>query len=63
MKRAEAVGNVLLKESDTGLARTSVALVCQIMTVDKEFLTELASSLGRRVMERVDAGLSLALDL
>lgn len=63
LKRAEALGNVLLREADTGLGRPSVALVCQVLTVDKEFLTELAGSLPRRVLERIDAGLVLALDL
>lgn len=63
LKRAEAIGNVLLREADTGLRRASVALVCQVMTVDKDFLTELVGSLPRRVLERVDAGLMLALDL
>jgi hypothetical protein len=35
----------------------------KVMTVDKDFLTELVGSLPRRLLERVDAGLMLALDL
>ncbi len=63
LKRAEAIGNVLLHASATGLRRDSVALVCQVITVDKELFTELAGSLPRRVQTRVDSGLKLALDL
>jgi mRNA interferase MazF len=63
LKRAEAIGNVLLREADTGLQRPSVALVCQVMTVDKEFLTDFAGSLPRRALARLDEGLRLALDL
>lgn len=63
LRRAEAIGNPLLKKKDAGLSRDSVALVCQVLTVDKECLTELVTSLSRRSMERVDIGLKLALDL
>jgi mRNA interferase MazF len=63
LKRAEAIGNVLLRASETGLRRDSVALVCQVMTVDKEFFTDLVGSLPRRVQPRIDSGLKLALDL
>lgn len=63
LKRAQAAGNLLLAQGDSGLGRPCVALVCQVMTVDKELLTEVVSSLPRRVLARVDAGLRLALDL
>jgi mRNA interferase MazF len=63
LQRAEAIGNVLLRPGETGLRRDSVALVCQVMTVDKEFLDDLAGSLPRRALARIDEGLKLALDL
>ena len=63
LRRAQAAGNVLLAEADTGLPRASVALVCQVMTVDKEFLIELVGSVPRRALQAVDLGLRLALDL
>lgn len=63
MRRGQAMGNVALKSADTGLDKPSVALVCQVLTIDKRLLTELAGSLPRRVMQSVDAGLKLALDL
>jgi mRNA interferase MazF len=63
LERAKAVGNVLLESAESGLRRDSVALVCQLLTVDKTFLDELIGSLSRRTMQLVDAGLRLALDL
>lgn len=63
LRRAEAVGNVLLREKDSGLRRDSVAMICQVMTVDRDSLTEPAGNLPRRIQERIDAGLKLALDL
>ena len=63
LQRALAVGNVLLARSETGLRKESVALVCQVLTLDKDFLDELVGSLSRRSLQAVDAGLRLALDL
>lgn len=61
--RAHALGNVRLRSADSGLSRDSVVLVCQVMTVDKYFLTELAGAVPRRVMRAIEEGLRLALDL
>jgi mRNA interferase MazF len=63
LRRARAMGNVHLAPSDTGLPKPSVALVCQVMTIDKDFLSELVGSLSRPVLRAVDAGLKLALSL
>ncbi len=61
--RAEAVGNVLLPTAASGLRKESVALVCQVITLDKGLLTERVAVLSRRVMQALDDGLRLALDL
>lgn len=61
--RARAMGNVLLTSADAGLPRDSVVLVCQVMTVDKHFLTELVGALPRRALRLIEDGLRLALDL
>jgi mRNA interferase MazF len=61
--RAEAIGNVLLGPRDSGLDRPSVALVCQVTTVEKDFLTELVGSLPSRLRRTVDSGIKLALSL
>ena len=61
--RARAMGNVLLNSGDSGLSRDSVVLVCQVMTVDKLFLTELVGTVPRRAIRLIEDGLRLALDL
>jgi mRNA interferase MazF len=63
LRRAEAIGNVLLPPSETGLDRPSVALVCQIMTLDKRYFDAIVGSLSRRARRAVAAGLKLALAL
>jgi mRNA interferase MazF len=63
LRRAQAVGNVTLAPRDTGLEQPSVALVCQVMTIDKDFLTEIVGSLPTRARTAVDTGLRLALSL
>jgi mRNA interferase MazF len=61
--RARAIGNVLLDPRETGLDQPSVALVCQVMTVDRDFLTDIVGSLSVRARQNIDAGLKLALSL
>jgi mRNA interferase MazF len=57
----EAPGNVELSAQATGLPRDSVANVSQIVTLDREALTERAGRLGRRQLELVLAGIDLVL--
>src|SRR5215207_3644265 len=45
---AEAPGNVLLSPRATGLPKDSVANVSQIVSLDRELLTEEAGKLSRR---------------
>jgi mRNA interferase MazF len=63
LRRAEAIGNVRLARRDTGLPKESVALVCQVMTLDKTFLDAAVRPLATRLMRSVDLGLQLALSL
>lgn len=63
VRRAQAAGNVALAPGDTGLDKASVALVCQVMTIDEELLTDLVGSLPKRARSAVDSGLKLALSL
>lgn len=63
LRRGLAVGNVQLEPRETGLSVASVALVCQVMSVDRVFFSEVVGSLPRRSMHKVDAGLRLALGL
>lgn len=63
LRLVEAPGNVLVAASLSGLPKDSVANVSQIVTVDRDFLTERAGRLRGRAMEAVDDGLRLALDV
>jgi mRNA interferase MazF len=59
----EAPGNVLLPKRASGLPKDSVVNVSQVVTVDRESLTERAGQLPGDLLAAVDAGLRLALDL
>ena len=63
LRLADAPGNVMLPKKITGLPRDSIANVSQIITVDKDFLTDCIGSLPAGTMRRVDDGLRLALSL
>jgi mRNA interferase MazF len=60
---AAAPGNVLLERKHSGLRKSAVVNVSQIVTLDKSVLTERVASLPRRVMAAVDGGLKLVLHL
>ena len=60
---AQAPGNVLLPKKLTDLPRDSVANVSQLITIDKDFLTERVGALTRDLLEQVDDGLRLVLYL
>jgi len=63
LKLAEAPGNVLLSARTTGLPKSSVANVSQIMAVDKSFLTEEVGQVPSKEMLRIEEGLQLILSL
>ena len=63
LKRAAAPGNVMLARAHSKLSVESVALACQILTIDKHFLRDKVSALPRSTMARIDAGLRLTLAL
>ena len=60
---AQAPGNVLLPKRATGLSQESVANVSQVITVDKQFLTERIGKLPTNLVEQIEAGLRLVLEL
>jgi mRNA interferase MazF len=63
LRLADAPGNVLLSRSSTGLDRDSVANVSQILTLDKQFLSEQAGQLDALTMQQIEEGLELILGL
>lgn len=60
---AQAPGNVLLKARRTGLPKDSVVNVSQLLTLDRQRLTERVKALDTATMAEVDDGLRLVLDL
>ena len=63
MRLLDAPGNVLLSAKASGLPRDSVANVSQVITIDRDFLTERAGTIRGALLGDVDAGLRLVLDL
>jgi len=63
LRLAEAPGNVLLPSSESGLPKDSVANVSQIITLDREFLTEKCGRVPARLIRSIDEGLRLVLSL
>ncbi len=63
LRLAEAPGNVLLSSRQTGLSRDSVANVSQIVTLDRGVLTEQIGAVPDLVLQKIEAGLRLVLDL
>ncbi|MBN1873567.1 MAG: type II toxin-antitoxin system PemK/MazF family toxin [Anaerolineae bacterium] len=63
IRLAQAPGNVLLPKRATGLPQESVANVSQVITVDKQFLTERIGKLPANLVEQIEAGLRLVLEL
>ena len=59
----DAPGNVLLPAKTTGLPKDSVANVSQVVTVDRDFLLELAGRLRGQSLRDVENGLRLVLCL
>jgi mRNA interferase MazF len=63
LKLATAPGNILLLKSRSKLAVESVALCCQVLTIDKAFLTNFVSALPDPAMARVNEALKLTLSV
>ncbi len=61
LKWADAPGNVLLPAGLSGLARDSVANVSQIVSLDRELLTERVGKLPRGKLRLVLAGIDVVL--
>lgn len=60
---AAAPGNVLCSRKQTRLPRDSVVNVSQLITLDKGLLTDRVSTLNRRLLSQIEAGLRLVLSL
>jgi mRNA interferase MazF len=58
---ADAPGNVSVGKPESGLAKPSVVNVSQIITLDRELLTQRVRGLPAETMRQIDEGLRLAL--
>ena len=58
---ADAPGNVLLDESVTGLPKASVANVSQIVTLDRDWLTDKVGELPEEKLQLVLFGIDILL--
>jgi mRNA interferase MazF len=63
LRLVDAPGNVLVPRAASGLPRDAVANVSQIVTLDRDTLTERSGKLPGRLLAAVDAGLKLVLDV
>ena len=61
LRLANAPGNVLVTASETGLPKDSVVNVSQLVSADKEFLSQYAGKLDPDTMSRVTDGLRLVM--
>ncbi len=63
LRLVDAPGNVLIPAKTSGLRKDSVANVSQVITVDREFLIELAGRVRGQFLKDVENGLRLILGL
>ena len=61
LRWADAPGNVLLPARSTGLPKASVANVSQLVTLDRDTLTERAGRLSASNLELILAGIDVVL--
>jgi mRNA interferase MazF len=59
----DAPGNVLIPAQSSGLPRDSVANVTQVLTVNRDLLTERVHGVSASIVKQVNEGLRFALDL
>ena len=63
LRLVDAPGNVLIPGKPAGLPKDSVANVSQVITVDRDFLTEPAGRLRGELLKDIENGLRLVLAL
>lgn len=63
LRLVEASGNVLIPAKSAGLPKDSVANVAQVITVDRDFLSEPAGRIRGQLLKDVENGLRLVLGL
>lgn len=62
LERASNPGNVLLRSGEANLPQQSVVLISQMMTVDKQELTDYIGALSAKRINEIVAGIRQLLD-
>ena len=60
---AAAPGNVMIEQRVSMLSNDSIVNVSQVLTIDRSLLTEIVSKLPDRIMDTLDDGLRLVMNL
>lgn len=63
LRLVEAPGNVLLPAKASGLSKDSIANVSQVVTLDRDFLSEPVGRIKGQLLKDVENGLRLVLGL
>jgi mRNA interferase MazF len=63
IKLAEAPGNIFLSKKESGLSKDSVINISQIITLNKNYLTEIVKKLKPIIMKDVETSLKLIFDI
>lgn len=63
LKLSQIPGNVLVKPSESGLAKDSVIIACQVMTINRSDLGGQAGSVPAHILFLIDEGLSESLEI
>ncbi len=63
LRLADAPGNIFLSHRLSGLPKDSVVNISQLVTLDREFLSDKAGRLSAKHMAAVDDGLRLVLSI
>jgi mRNA interferase MazF len=63
LRLADAPGNVRLRPADSGLSKPSVVNVSQLITVNRELVTEQVGVLPAAILNEISSGLRLVLAL
>ena len=60
---AAAPGNVMIEQRVSMLSNDSIVNVSQVLTIDRSLLTQVVSKLPDRIMDTIDDGLRLVMNL
>ena len=63
IRLVDAPGNVIIPARASGLPRDSVANVTQLLTINRELLTQRVGTLPAALVKQVNAGLRFALEV